>query len=94
MSRDYDSICTRCGKQGHRASNCTLPTADHTAEPFDAIDEARMVRCIDCIRRGIYNDNYGRRAPTGCASYVPSMANTLQHCGWFRGLPRHARAAA
>jgi hypothetical protein len=92
MSRDYDAICTRCGKQGHRASNCRIPAAEHIAEPYDG--QEGMVRCIDCVRRGIYDDYYGRRTPTGCACYVPSMASTLQHCPWFRTMPKHLRAAA
>lgn len=84
--------CLRCGKQGHNSAACPVPLFPHTVEPYDGHE--RMVRCIDCVRRGVYNDHYGKRAPAGCANYVPSMASTLQHCGWFRGLPKHARASA
>jgi hypothetical protein len=69
-----------------------IPTAPHTVEPYDGHD--RMVRCSGCVRSQVYNDHYGRRTPTGCISYVPSMAAMLRHCGYFRGLPRHARASA
>lgn len=89
MNRDYDSICTRCGKTGHRAANCPLPIARHVVEPYDPAND-RMVLCADCVRAAVARFDYQRRRNVGCPAYIPSMANVPQHCGWFRAIPAHA----
>lgn len=84
--------CLKCGQIGHTSSSCKrpyfIPAPLITVEPLDGTEG--MVTCEQCARRGI-PDYQGRG---GCIRYVPSMAQTPQHCAWHRRITRPTRPTA